>query len=236
MITIKDDLTDSSGALSPNTQIDVITTQGAGTTLTSATYSYTTDENGHYEFTLNNGVHVLSVKYNGYSKGLGEVYVNDDTPSPITINDLLGLHSPIPPSYVQTIIDSLNEATQARDEAVSAANDSADILVQNQTIQSDVTNKATQVSQDAIQVSQDKADVEASAQQVAIDKQDVSNKAQQVSNDAAQVTADKQSVEQTASDVATAQAVIGTSIDGVYANAAGLVSINDTILRLHPII
>ena len=46
----------------------------------------------------------------------------------------------------------------------------------------------------------------------------------------------KESVEQTAADVATAQAVIGTSIDGVYANAAGLVSINDTILRLHPII
>lgn len=69
---------------------------------------------------------------------------------------------------------------------------------------------------------------EEDAAQVALDKSEVAQNTQQVSQD-------KASVEQTAEEVETAQALIGTSIDGVYANTAAIVSIENTMLKLHPI-
>lgn len=123
----------------------------------------------------------------------------------------------------KTAVESARQQVAANTVTV---NEKAQIVVN---AQSDVTEKAGQVATNT-QTVNEKTTIVVDAQT------DVTEKANQVSSNAGKVAQDKESVEGTAQDVATAQAVIGTSIDGVYANAAAIVSINDTILRLHPII
>ncbi|RCS70186.1 prophage tail fiber N-terminal domain-containing protein [Vibrio casei] len=135
----------------------------------------------------------------------------------------------------QIVVDAQSNVIE---KAQQVATNTETVNEKTQTVldaQADVTAKANQVASDAQQVSSDKqtvldakSDVTAKANQVASD-------AQQVSENASQVALDKGSVDEAAEEIATAQAVIGTSIDGVYANAAAIVSLNDTILRLHPI-
>lgn len=277
-IQVTGTLKDSSGAPSPNTPIGLLTIKGADGVLPTAIFDTITDDKGDYDFSINIGVHYLSVRYESALEKVAKVTVNTDTPSPINIDELLDLSEPLTPSQILQVQQLVNQAVSAANSASKDANQVAKDKSDIELIQTDVTQKAQQVSSDAGQVAQDKTAVESARQQVAantvtvnektqivvnaqgdvtekagqvatntqtvnekttivVDAQaDVTEKANQVSSNAGKVAQDKESVEGTAQDVATAQAVIGASIDGVYANAAAIVSINDTILRLHPII
>lgn len=270
-------LTDSGGYDAPNTEIKLVTTQGVGSTLRTAELVVRTGNDASYDFDIAIGKHVIYVKYVNKFELIGSLIVNSDTPSPLSISDLLKLTEPLTPDEVILVSQLVAEARSAASEALQSeqnaaaseqeveagrqevaqntavttqntvttqnnadqvAQDKIDITSMRDEVENDRVEVATntnQVSLDATQVAQDKLEVANNTQTVATNTQTVSDKAQQVSDDAVQVAADKQSVEQTAADVATAQVIIGTSIDGVYANAAGIVSINDTILRLHPI-
>lgn len=76
---------------------------------------------------------------------------------------------------------------------------------------------------------------ENSAQSAGNDADKVAQDKNSVEQTALQVVNDKESVEQTAEEIETAHALIGTSIDGVYANTAAIVSIENAMLKLHPI-
>lgn len=277
-IQVTGQLKNSSGAPSPNTPISLLTIKGADGVLPTAVFDTITDGEGSYDFSVNNGVHYLAVRYETALEKVAKITVNTDTPSPINIDELLGLSEPLTPDQILQVQRLVKQATDAANSASNNANKVAqnkDEVAQNtqtvsektqivvdaqsnviekaqqvatntetvnektQTVldaQADVTEKANQVASDAQQVSSDKqtvldakSDVTAKANQAASD-------AQQVSENASQVALDKGSVDEAAEEIATAQAVIGTSIDGVYANAAAIVSLNDTILRLHPII
>ena len=220
-----------SGDPAKDSSIRFITVDGFKDVLRGSRSEFTCDHDGNYDFELEIGVFAVFIRFHVVFEKMQTVTVNSETPSPLTMYELLEQSSdePLTPEQVAYI----NELTEQSKGAAQVAVDAA-----------------SSASKDAQQIALDKIAVESARQQVASNtaavsektqtvvsaQTDVTEKANQVSSDAGKVAQDKESVEGTAQDVATAQAVIGTSIDGVYANAAAIVSINDTILRLHPII
>lgn len=185
-----------SGKPAKDATIRFITVEGFKDLLRGSRSEFECNHDGNYDFELEIGVFAVFVRYHVAFEKMQTVTVNSDTPSPLTMYELLE-QSPDEPLTPEQV-DYINELTKQAEDAANLAG-----------------QYAQQVTEDKDAVAQNTKAVEADSQKVA---------------------ENKESVEQTAADVATAQAVIGTSIDGVYANAAGLVSINDTILRLHPII
>ena len=90
------------GAALSNNQIKIITLQGMGDTLESSEANYTTDENGTYTFDLVEGKHSIYYKTADTYHQIGTSIVNDGTPSPVTLAELLKYTTPLPP---QDIID-----------------------------------------------------------------------------------------------------------------------------------
>ncbi|WP_417536344.1 prophage tail fiber N-terminal domain-containing protein [Methylophaga sp.] len=174
-------LKDSSGAPSPNTPISLLTIKGADGVLPTAVFDTITDCDGSYDFNINSGVHYLAVRYETTLEKVAKITVNTDTPSPINIDDLLGLSDPLTPDQIlqvqQLVKQATDAANSASDNANKAAQDKNEVAQNTQIVsektqiiidaQGDVIEKAQQVSEDKDSVTQMLAETEAASQEVA---------------------------------------------------------------------
>lgn len=119
-------LKNSSGAPSPNTPISLLTIKGADGVLPSAIFDTITDDKGDYDFSINIGVHYLSVRYESVLEKVAKVTVNTDTPSPQTLDTLLALEEPLLPGEIIIVQQLLAEAIEAATQATNSAQAAAD--------------------------------------------------------------------------------------------------------------
>ncbi|USD68145.1 hypothetical protein [Vibrio sp. SCSIO 43136] len=125
-IQVTGPLEDPTNSASPNTQLRITTTQGYGPTLTGAFSIQKTDTNGNYDFPLNWAVHLLEARYGAAWIVLGKVVVNKDTPSPITISQLLKYTTPLTPPEIELIKRLTEEARLHKVAAGQSAAEASD--------------------------------------------------------------------------------------------------------------
>ncbi|CAM0045953.1 tail protein [Vibrio phage D491] len=90
-----------------NIPIKIITTIGAGDTLSSSEVFYTTDANGAYGFDLVYATHEIYAMFDDAFELIGTSVANESVPTPTTINDLLHFSTPIQPEIVDKIYDDV---------------------------------------------------------------------------------------------------------------------------------
>lgn len=155
------------GTPSPGITIRVVSKISYRDTYRLSTEDHTTTAGGAYDFQLNEGFHKILIRYRGASSftKLGDVSVSDQTPSPITLINLLESSSP------KALVVKLQElADEASESAQSASDDADQVALDKQ----QVTLLAQQVSDDADQVALDKsatAQSEANAAQSAVNSE-----------------------------------------------------------------
>lgn len=81
------------GAISANTTIRVTALENEGDTLLSLEASVVTGEDGSYSFELVKGKHSIEVNFAKKYYLVGTVEITDDTPSNITLPELLDVAS-----------------------------------------------------------------------------------------------------------------------------------------------
>ncbi|AGH07366.1 hypothetical protein VPGG_00049 [Vibrio phage VBM1] len=171
------------GSPSPGITIRVVSKISYRDTCRLSTEDHVTTTGGAYDFQLNEGFHKISIRYRGASSfvKLGDVSVSDQTPSPISLINLLESSSP------KALVVKLQElADEASESAKSASDDADQVALDKQA----VTQLAQQVSDDADQVALDKA---AAAQSEANAVQSVGAAQQSASNAAGSATSAAQS-------------------------------------------
>ncbi|CAM0052876.1 tail protein [Vibrio phage K479] len=90
-----------------NIPIKIITTIGAGETLSSSEVFYTTDNNGAYGFDLVYATHEIYAMFDDAFELIGTSVANESVPTPSTINELLHFSTPIQPEIVDKIYDDV---------------------------------------------------------------------------------------------------------------------------------
>ncbi|HFG1968398.1 TPA: hypothetical protein ACGF6M_001664 [Vibrio cholerae] len=206
MIQVKGTLTDAGGNPASHAHILFKTSKGFGSVLPSAELTVITDSQGGYDFTLSVGIHLIYVRYGDGFELIGKTVINSDTPSPLTVSDLLNQTQPILPEEIAQVATMLAEvraiyqSAKVLEETIltSAEQVSTDAqqVMQSKKIVSDL---AAQVALDSSAVAEGVSSVSQSKEQVTALAQDVSTKAQQVTDDKARVEMLSQQVEQDAS-------------------------------------
>lgn len=138
------------GTPSPGITIRVVSKISYRDTYRLSTEDHVTTTGGAYDFQLNEGFHKILIRYRGASSftKLGDVSVSDQTPSPITLINLLESSSP------KALVVKLQELADDASESAQSASDDADQVALDK---QQVTLLAQQVSDDADQVALDKA-------------------------------------------------------------------------------
>lgn len=90
-----------------NIPIKIITTIGAGETLSSAEVTYVTDASGNYGFDLVYATHEIYAMFDDAFELIGTSVANESVPTPTNINDLLHFSTPIQPEIVDKIYDDI---------------------------------------------------------------------------------------------------------------------------------
>ncbi|ENM3786034.1 hypothetical protein V9N53_003369 [Vibrio cholerae] len=202
MIQVKGTLTDAGGNPASHAHILFKTSKGFGSVLPSAELTVITDSQGGYDFTLSVGIHLIYVRYGDGFELIGKTVINSDTPSPLTVSDLLNQTQPLLPEEIAQVATMLAEvraiyqSAKVLEETIltSAEQVSTDAqqVMQSKKIVSDL---AAQVALDSSAVAEGVSSVSQSKEQVTALAQDVSTKAQQVAEHSQQVTDDKARVE-----------------------------------------
>jgi len=138
------------GTPSPGITIRVVSKISYKNTYRLSTEDHVTTTGGAYDFQLNEGFHKILIRYRGASSftKLGDVSVSDQTPSPITLINLLESSSP------KALVVKLQDLADDASESAQSASDDADQVALDKQA---VTQLAQQVSDDADQVALDKA-------------------------------------------------------------------------------
>lgn len=138
------------GTPSPGITIRVVSKISYKDTYRLSTEDHVTTTGGAYDFQLNEGFHKILIRYRGASSftKLGDVSVSDQTPSPITLINLLESSSP------NALVVKLQELADDASESAQSASDDADQVALDK---QQVTLLAQQVSDDADQVALDKS-------------------------------------------------------------------------------
>ncbi|AUG84865.1 tail tubular protein [Vibrio phage Athena1] len=177
------------GTPSPGITIRVVSKISYRNTYRLSTEDHVTTTGGAYDFQLNEGFHKILIRYRGASSftKLGDVSVSDQTPSPITLINLLESSSP------KALVVKIQELADDASESAQSASDDADQVALDR---QQVTLLAQQVSDDADQVALDKvatAQSEANAAQSATNASQSEANAQQSADDAAAIVPNLQS-------------------------------------------
>ncbi|QMP81710.1 hypothetical protein [Vibrio phage XM1] len=170
------------GTPSPGITIRVVSKISYRNTYRLSTEDYVTTTGGAYDFQLNEGFHKILIRYRGASSftKLGDVSVSDQTPSPITLINLLESSSP------KALVVKLQElADEASESAQSASDDADQVTLDKQ----QVTLLAQQVSDDADQVALDRS----ATAQSEVNAAQSATTAQQSADDAAAIVPNLQS-------------------------------------------
>ena len=115
MINVQGVLVDPTGNPLPNHEIR-ITTRVATTNVEEVTSTEYTDANGNYSFNLGEGWYYLEILLNDTYMCVGDLIVNDGTPTPIDLPDLLKYSDPVEvdtityPPFWQNLIDVLENS------------------------------------------------------------------------------------------------------------------------------
>lgn len=132
-------LRDPTGTPMPFKEIRVIATQGSLLVLSDAHAIETTDENGLYDFPLEDGTYIIDVLYDDEAMIAGSSIVNTGTPTPVTLSELFLYTTPLDP---QQVIDLQVEFQQLIDDLESAF-DTETQEIRTQLVDGDATTLQT---------------------------------------------------------------------------------------------
>lgn len=201
MVQVTGKLTDSGGYDAPNTEIKLVTTQGFGSTLRTAELVVRTGNDASYDFDIAVGKHVIYVKYVDTFEMIGSTTVNSDTPSPMSISEMLNLTEPLAPDEITIVTQLVVEAREAAAEALQSEQNAAASEQEVEADRQEVAANTQTVVLAAAQVDQDKNDVTSMTAQVTsmrdeveTDRAEVSSNTDTVTTLASQVESNTQAV------------------------------------------
>ncbi|EOW9224868.1 carboxypeptidase-like regulatory domain-containing protein [Vibrio cholerae] len=121
MIQVKGTLTDAGGNPASHAHILFKTSKGFGSVLPSAELTVITDSQGGYDFTLSVGIHLIYVRYGDGFELIGKTVINSDTPSPLTVSDLLNQTQPLLPEEIAQVATMLAEVKEKSEQVANHA-------------------------------------------------------------------------------------------------------------------
>ncbi len=99
-ITVTGNLTDSLDNRLEGVEFRITSETSTGNTVATAVATYITLADGLYSFTLVNGIHKLEVRVEDTYELVGDSIVDDSTPTPINLSDLIKYTTPIVPPVI----------------------------------------------------------------------------------------------------------------------------------------